>query len=135
MPFFLNNAPTIFSRIVIKPFQEYLYKIVEVYFNDWTFYGSLKEHVNLLHEMIERCRQIQFSLNLKKCIFSTPIGILLEHVMCKEGIKVDLAKIKVILDLKPPLNPKQARAFLGHVRYSRKLIRHYLDIMFQWKHS
>ena len=72
-----------------------------VYFDDWTIYSLLKEHFKWLRLMLEICRQIQLSLNIKKCIFSTPIGILLEHVECKDGIKVDLAKIKVILDLKP----------------------------------
>ena len=57
--------------------------------------------------MLERCRQIQLSLNIKKCIFVTPIRILLGHIVCKEGIKVEFAKIKIILDLKPPVNPKQ----------------------------
>ena len=57
--------------------------------------------------MLEICRQIQLSLNIKKCMFVTPIGILLGHVVCKEGIKVDLDKIKVIISLKPHVNPKK----------------------------
>lgn len=78
--------------------------------------------------MLERCWQIQLSLSIKKCIFATPIGILLGHVVCKEGIKFDLSKIKVILDLKPPVNPKQIWIFLGHIGYYRKCIKHYYDI-------
>ena len=80
--------------------------------------------------MLERCRQIQLSLNLKKCIFLTPIGILLGHVVCKDGIKVDMAKIKIILDLKLLTNPKQIRVFLGNTRYYWNFIRQYSDITF-----
>ena len=80
--------------------------------------------------MLEICRQIQLGLNIKKCIFTTPIGILLDHVVCKEGIQVDIAKIKIILDLKPPVNPKQFRIFLGHIGYYRKFIRHYSNITY-----
>ena len=36
MPFGLKNAPAVFSRIVVKTFQEYIYKIMAVYFDDWT---------------------------------------------------------------------------------------------------
>ena len=36
MPFGLKNAPAVFSRIVVKDFQEYLYKRMGVYFNDCT---------------------------------------------------------------------------------------------------
>jgi hypothetical protein len=63
--------------------------------------------------MLERCKKIQLSLNIKKCIFSTPIGILLGHVICKDGVKVDMEKIKIILDLKPPVNQKKIKIFLG----------------------
>ena len=60
----------------------------------------------------------------------TPIGILLGNIVCKEGIKVDFAKIKIILDLKPPVNPKQVRVLLGHTGYYRKFIRHYSDMTY-----
>ena len=54
-----------------------------------------------------------------------PMGILLGHIVCKEGIKVDFAKIKIILDLKPPVNSKQVRVLLGQTGYYRKFIRYY----------
>ena len=130
MPFGLKNALAVFSRIVVKDFQEYIYKSMGVYFDDWTIYSMLKDHIKWLRLMLERCRHIQLSLNIKNCIFATPIGILLGHVVCKEGIKVDISKIKVIIDLKPPVNPKQIRIFLGHTRYYRKFIRHYSYITY-----
>ena len=80
--------------------------------------------------MLERCRKIQLSLNIKKCIFLTPIGILLGNIVCKEGIKVDFVKIKIILDLKPPMNSKQVRVLLGHTGYYRKFIRYYSDMTY-----
>ena len=55
--------------------------------------------------MLERCRKIHLALNIKKFIFATPIRILLGHVFYKEGIKIYLSKIKIILDLKPPYQP------------------------------
>ena len=41
--------------------------------------------------------------------------------LMKYVFKVDFAKIKIILDLKPPVNPKQVRVLLGHTEYYRKL--------------
>ena len=89
-----------------------------------------KYHYKWLRLMLEICRQIQLSLNIKKYIFVTPIGILLGHIVCKEGIKVYFAKIKIILDLKPPVNPKQVRVLLGHIGYYRKFIRYYSDMTY-----
>jgi hypothetical protein len=34
IPFILNNGPTIFSRVVIEAFKEFLHKILEAYFDD-----------------------------------------------------------------------------------------------------
>ena len=130
MPFGIKNAAIVLSRIVIKFFQEYLYKSMGVYFDDWTIYNMLKDHIKWLRLMLERCRQIQLSLNIKTCIFATPIGILLGHVVCEEGIKVDIAKIKAIIDLKPPKYPKKIKIFLENTGYYRKFIRHYSDITY-----
>ena len=60
----------------------------------------------------------------------TPIGILLGHIICKDGIKVDFAKIKIILDLKPSINPKQVWVLLGDTGYYTKFIRHYSDMTY-----
>jgi len=34
MPFGLKNAPTIFSRVVVAAFKEFIHKFLEVYFDD-----------------------------------------------------------------------------------------------------
>jgi hypothetical protein len=81
--FELKNAPTIFSRVVIVAFKEFIHQFLEVYLDDWTVYSLLKDHVEVLRVMLERCRQCQISLNIKKCIFGTPFGILLGHIVCK----------------------------------------------------
>lgn len=101
IPFGLKNALVLFYIIVIKAFQEFLCKTMVVYFDEWIVYNLLKEHVKWLHLMLECCRQIKLASNIKKFIFDTPIGILLGNAVCKEGIKVYLEKIKVILNLKP----------------------------------
>jgi hypothetical protein len=67
-------------------------------------------------------------LNLKKCIFCTPFGILLGHVVCKQGLLVDPAKIVVIVDFPPPTSVRQLRATLGHTGYYKKFIRGYAQI-------
>ena len=50
--------------------------------------------------------------------------------MFKEGTKVNSTKIKFVLDLTPPINPKKIRIFLGHIDYYCKFIQHYSDITF-----
>jgi hypothetical protein len=66
--------------------------------------------------MLERCRQCQLSLNIKKFILRTPFGILLGHILCKTGLLVDPAKIALIVNLQPPKIVRQIRETLGHTR-------------------
>ncbi len=106
MPFGLKNAPAIFSRVVISGFKEFIHKFLEVYFDDWTIFGLLKDHIASVRLVLDKCRQHQISLNLKKCIFYAPFGILLGHIVCKQGLMVDPAKIAIIVNLPPPKSVK-----------------------------
>jgi hypothetical protein len=128
MPFGLNNAPTIFSRVVIAAFKEFIHQFLEVYLDDWTVYSLLKDHVEFLRLMLERCRQCHISLNIKKCIFKTPFGILLGHIICKQGLSIDPVKIAVIVNLPPQKIVHQLRATLGHTGYYMKFIKGYAQI-------
>jgi hypothetical protein len=128
MPFGLKNEPTIFSRVVIAAFKKFIHQFLEVYLDDWTVYSLLKYHVEVLRLMLEICRQFQISLNIKNCIFRTPFGILLDHIVCKQGLLVDPAKIAVIVNLPPPKQVRQLRETLGHKGYYKCFIKEYAQI-------
>ena len=82
-------------------------------------YSLLNDHAMLLRIMFDRCRQLQISLNLKKCIFAVPFGTLLGHVVCNQGVCIDLAKVVVIINMEAPKTVKQLRSLLGHTSYYR----------------
>jgi hypothetical protein len=56
MPFGLNNSPFIFSRVVVASFEDFIHKFLEVYLDDWTVFSLLKDHVEVLILMLDRCR-------------------------------------------------------------------------------
>jgi hypothetical protein len=85
MPFELKNAPTIFSRVVVEAFKEFIHKFLEAYFDDWTIFSLFQKHIECLRLMLDKCRQCQISLNLNKCIFFSPFSVLLGHIVCKQG--------------------------------------------------
>jgi hypothetical protein len=74
MSFGLKNAPVMFSRVVVATFKEFIHQFLEVYLDDWTVFILLKDHIETLRLMLDRCRQYQILLNLKKCIFVHRLG-------------------------------------------------------------
>jgi hypothetical protein len=128
MPFGLKNAPTIFSRVVVEVFKNFLHKFLEAYFDDWTVFNILQNHIEFLRLMLDKCRQCHISLNLKKCIFFSPFGVLLGHIVCKQGSLVDPSKIVIIVNLPPPTSVKQLHIALGYTGYYMNFIKGYVQI-------
>ena len=52
MLFGLKNALAIFSRIVVSTFKDFIHKFLEVYFDDWTFFGVVRDHIENLRMML-----------------------------------------------------------------------------------
>jgi len=77
----------------VAVFKEFIHKFLEVYFDDWTVFGLVKRRVASLRLMLDTCRRYQITLNLKKCLFCVPFGTLLGHVVCRQALMVDPAKI------------------------------------------
>ena len=55
IPFGLKNAPAIFYRFVVAAFKYFIQKFLQVYMDDWTVYGLIKDHLENLRLMLERC--------------------------------------------------------------------------------
>ncbi|RVW84156.1 Retrovirus-related Pol polyprotein from transposon opus [Vitis vinifera] len=50
-------------------------------------------------------------------------GIVLGHIISKQDIEVDKAKVELIVKLPSPTNVKEVRQFLGHARFYRRFIK------------
>ena len=126
MPYGLKNVPAVLSRAVVAALKDFIHKFVEVYLDYWTVFSLLKQHVDKLRMLLDRCLKLQISLNLKKCIFCSPFGVLLGHIVCRHGLLVDSAKIAVIMNLAAPTTVRELRAKLGHTGYYRWFMKGYV---------
>ena len=57
MPFGLKNAPAIFSCVVVAAFKDFIHKFLHVYMDEWIVYGLIRDHMENMRLMLERCRQ------------------------------------------------------------------------------
>ncbi|CAM8943703.1 unnamed protein product [Rhodiola kirilowii] len=62
-------------------------------------------------------------LNYEKCHFMVTHGVVLGHVVSREGIEVDKAKIDLIMTLPYPSTMRDIKSFLGHAGFYRRFIR------------
>jgi len=99
--------------------------------DDLNIYNCLKQHLSLLRVIIDQCRKLQISLNLKKCNFVVHFGTLLGHIVCKLGVSVDVAKVVSILNMPILIRAKQLRSTLGHTCCYYRFIHNYTLITIQ----
>ena len=127
MPFRLCNAPGAFQWCMMGIFSDMIEKIMEIFMDDFFVYGDSYEGcLENLKRVLERCEEKNLVLNWEKCHFMVTQGIVLGHVVSKEGIEVDRAKVELISNLPTPKCVKDIRSFLGHVGFYRRFIKIFL---------
>jgi len=75
--------------------------------------------------VLQTLRQHGLKVKLSKCEFNKPELHFLGHVIEKEGVAVDPAKVAVISKWPVPKSLKELQAFLGLVNYFRKFMEHF----------
>ena len=128
MTFGLKNAPATFQRMVQGIFRDYLTSFMRVFLDDFSVFGEKTEHLAQLRLCLQRCKETRLSLNPTKCVFGVNSGVLLGHVISKEGIAVDEKKVQAINDLEAPKNEKELERFLGKIKWHGRFIRFMADL-------
>ncbi|RVW53773.1 Retrovirus-related Pol polyprotein from transposon 17.6 [Vitis vinifera] len=113
-----------YSGYMLSIFSDIVERIMEVFMDDITIYGStFDECLVNLEAILKRCIEKDLVLNWKKCHFMVHQGIVLGHIISKEDIEVDRAKVELIVKLPFPTNVKGVRQFLGHVGFYWRFIK------------
>ena len=129
MPFGLCNAPATFQRCMMSIFSDMVERFLEVFMDDFSVFGSsFDDCLHHLALVLERCEEKNLVLNWEKCHFMVQKGIVLGHVVSKDGIEVDKSKIDLISSLPPPSTVKEVRSFLGHAGFYRRFIKDFSKI-------
>lgn len=123
MPFGLKNARATFQWAMDIAFSNEKDIFLVIYLDDLTVFSkSDEDHLHHLRIFFQKCRKFGISLSPKKSLFSIEEGKLLGHIISKDGIRIDPAKVEVIQQLDFPRNKKQIQSFNGKINFLRRFI-------------
>ncbi|KAJ9554217.1 hypothetical protein OSB04_018262 [Centaurea solstitialis] len=129
MPFGLTNAPAVFMDLMNRVCRPFLDKSVIVFIDDILVYSKDEaEHERHLREVLNVLRAEKLYAKFSKCEFWLHEVQFLGHVVSRDGIKVDPAKIEAMMSWKSPTNPSEIRSFLGLAGYYRRFIQDFSKI-------
>ena len=129
MPFGLTNAPAAFMDLMNRIFKKYLDKFVIVFIDDILIYSKTREeHVEHLRIVLEILRKEKLYAKFSKCEFWLEQVQFLGHIVSREGISVDPAKIEAVSSWERPRNPTEVRSFLGLAGYYRRFVQDFARI-------
>lgn len=82
------------------------------------------ELVQRLENTLQRLREKNLTINLKKCEFLQDELVYMGHKLSANGVSPDKEKVEAIKALKEPSNVHELRSFLGMITYCSKFIPH-----------
>lgn len=122
--FGLANAPAAFVAEMTHVFRDILGVFVLLYCDDIICYtrGTEADHLAHLEIVLKRLLDAQLYVKLSKCTFMVHEMAFLGHIVGRDGVRVDPAKVKSVKDWLTPKTVKEVRSFLGLANYFRRFL-------------
>ncbi|GJY46039.1 putative reverse transcriptase domain-containing protein [Tanacetum coccineum] len=123
MPFGLTNALAVFMDLMNRVCKPYLDKFMIVFIDDILIYSKTKgEHSEHLKIILDLLKKEKLYAKFSKCDFWLESVQFFGHVINREGVHVDPAKIEAIKNWLVPTSPTEVRQFMGLASYYRRFI-------------
>ena len=114
-PFGLKNLPMQFALRVHEIVMTRMHHVFD-YFDDLTVATrseNVDEHLQAIEDCFAVLREYNIKLNLKKVVLLQRSIVVLGHLVSKEGILPDPAKVQAMVDMAVPTDVKGVQRFLG----------------------
>jgi len=130
MPFGLTNAPSVFMDLMNQVFHEFLDSFLVVFIDDILVYlANRVEHEEHLKIVLEKLRENKLFAKFKKCEFWLEEVAFLGHVVSKDGLVVNLAKVQAVVEWERPTSVREIHSFLGLAVYYRGFIEGFSSLL------
>jgi len=131
MPFGLTNAPATYQRVMNTILRDLLWKTTLVFLDDICVFTktTFEDHLQDLRLVFTKLQAANLVLNPEKCHFGRPELPLLGHIISRQGLHVDPAKIEKLINLRPPKTVTEIRSILGLGSYYRNFVQDFAKIV------
>ena len=129
MAFGLCNGPATFQRLMDLVLAGLQMSHCLVYVDDVIVMGrSFQEHLSNLQKVFERVREAGVTLKPTKCVFFQTEVFYLGHLISREGVSTDPAKIDKVARWPTPQSAKEVQQFLGLAGYYQRFVQDFATI-------
>jgi hypothetical protein len=126
MSFGLVNAPSTFQRMMDQVLAGLKWDCVQVYLDDIMISSaSFEQHLLDITKALTRLREANLKLKSTKCFFCCVEVEYLGHLITRDGVRANPAKVKMITDWGIPKSASNLLSFLGLAGYYRKLVNNF----------
>ena len=128
LPYGVTGGPATFMRVMDTLLHGIAYRIALAYMDDIIVFAPTRlACMDRLAEVFNRLIDAGLKLKASKCTFFEEETAYLGHVISKDGIKTDPAKVQAVMHWKPPRTSKQVQEFCGFVNYYNRFIKDYSE--------
>ena len=129
MPMGLVNASFTFQKMMQLVLSGLQWQIFMIYLDDVIVYSkSFEKHLENLRLIFDRLKGEGLKLKPRKCRFCRTEVLYLGHIVGKDGIKPNPAKIAVVQKYPVPRDCSEIRSFVAFVSYYRRFIKNFASV-------
>ena len=123
MPFGLTNAPATAQRFMNDILREFLDQFCVVSIDDILIYSKTKaKHHEQVRKVLQKLKEASLYAKPEKCKFNVEKTTFLGLIISADGIEMDPAKVKALLNWETPNSVKDIQCFLGFANFYRCFI-------------
>lgn len=116
LPFGICSVPEVFQKKVIQTFGDI--EGVFVVVDDLIIAAkTVEDHDKIIRKVFKRAKENNVKFNKNKMRLRLTEVPYVGHIVSKDGLKIDMSKVKSIVNMKEPTNKDELRRFLGMVNY------------------
>ncbi len=129
MSFELINESFIFQNFMNDILMNYLNEFVIAYLNDIIVYNNnKKKHIRHVRKILQRFREANIQTDVDKCEFHIMKTKFLDMIIDRDDIKMNLEKIKAIVEWNTSNHLKNVQTFVRFVNFYKRFIKNFFQI-------